>query len=86
MPQDVTPGGYKGAVDHIIRLDEGGALTDDRNLMSLGGVGSHCKHHEKKSSMEGKGLFSAIPFEYNDKGEKIPTENGREMAIQLLID
>lgn len=81
----MTPGGYKGAVDHVIRVeDENGSLTDSRNLLSLGGVGSDCRHHEKKSALEGKGFFSNIPFELNEWGEKVPTAEGRKMVILEL--
>lgn len=64
-------------VDHIIQLSEGGATTDERNLMTLC---TTC--HERKSSMESRGF--QIGYERNDYGEKIPMEGGRELIINIL--
>ena len=69
LPADVT--------DHIIRIEEGGAKYDRRNLMTM----SH-KMHNKKS---GKERHKSILVEYilNEDGDKIPKR--REDIINLLI-
>lgn len=73
---DITPGGRKGAVDHVIQVSEGGAERDERNLMGL------CKEcHDRKSAAEGRGV--SIPYEVNRNGEKVPTEQGRQKALAL---
>jgi len=67
-------------VDHIIRVDEdGGAPFDERNYLSL------CTgHHNRKSAMEGKGMFAGLPHTLNRHGEKIPTPGARAQVIRKL--
>lgn len=74
---DITPGGRKGAVDHIIQVNQGGSERDERNLM---GLCAEC--HNRKSAMESRGI--EIPYETNPEGDKIPTDEGKRMALQLL--
>lgn len=74
---DITPGGRKGAVDHIIQVRDGGSERDGRNLMGL------CKRcHDRKSALEGRGLD--IPHELNKDGDKVPTAEGKKSVIGLL--
>lgn len=64
-------------VDHTIRISDGGATTDERNLMTLC---TTC--HERKSSMESRNFM--IDWDLNDFGEKIPKPSGRELIINIL--
>lgn len=64
-------------VDHIIRISDGGATTDERNLMTLC---TTC--HERKSSMESRNFM--IDWDLNEYGEKIPKPSGRELIITIL--
>jgi len=55
-------------IDHVIRLESGGAKFDERNLMNM------CeKHHNIKS---GKEAHNAILIDYtrNDEGDMIPKD------------
>lgn len=59
--------------DHMIRVNEGGSMWDRRNHQVL------CKkHHDRKSSAEGKGFI--MPF--------VETENGRipQSRAHLPVD
>jgi len=78
---DVTPGGRKGVTDHVIRVDDGGAFWDERNYMALTKA-----MHDRKSSLEGKGVFDALPYVLNENGEKIPTPEAKQMVVKKLSD
>ena len=48
---DITPGDYKGCVDHMIPITRGGSMYNLSNLLAL------CKEcHDYKSTEEGKGI------------------------------
>lgn len=79
-PTDITPGGRKGVTDHVIRADKGGAWYDEKNLMPM------CKaHHDRKTSMEGKGMFDWLVGEINEYGYLVPTAGERKKVIDMLI-
>jgi 5-methylcytosine-specific restriction enzyme A len=67
----------KAPIDHIIRIGDGGATTDERNLMTLC---TTC--HERKSSMESRGFM--IDWDINEYGERIPKPSGRQLVITIL--
>jgi 5-methylcytosine-specific restriction endonuclease McrA len=62
--------------DHIITINEGGAILDDNNHMAM----CH-NHHNKKSGME-KHKPILVDFIYNAYGEKIP--KNKTDIIELL--
>lgn len=64
-------------IDHIIPISQGGSTTDERNLMT---VCVEC--HERKSGMESRGFM--IDWDTNQMGERIPTQGGRELIINIL--
>lgn len=65
-------------IDHIIRIADNGAFADDRNLMTLC---TTC--HERKSNIESR-QGTIIDWQYNEQGERIPCEGGRELIVNLL--
>ena len=66
----------KGAIDHIISIRNGGALLHPLNLMTLC---ASC--HALKSKLERDGLLLAS---YGEDGEKLPTLQGRQKAIESI--
>lgn len=62
--------------DHIIRIADGGAAYDERNLMSL------CKEiHTIKTGWENKDKLN-LDFELNENKERIPTD--KEQIYKLF--
>lgn len=71
---DITFGGH---CDHIIAISQGGARSDERNLMML------CKDcHDRKSALEGHHgvLCDTEPGE----GGLIPAQGGKELILEKL--
>ena len=66
----------RGAIDHIISIRNGGALLHPLNLMTLC---ASC--HALKSKLERDGLLLAS---YGEDGEKLPTLQGRQKAIESI--
>lgn len=71
---DCTIGGH---LDHIIRIEDGGAELDPRNTWTL------CRnHHARKSAMERHGLtLDSI----GEDGAKIPTPAARREILKKLL-
>lgn len=70
---DCTRGGQ---IDHVIRIEDGGAPLDTANLMTM------CReHHAKKSAMERHGLSLEST---GQDGDRIPTRAAREKIKKLL--
>lgn len=67
---------FGGVVDHVVRIQVGGAPLDPRNFMTL------CPaHHDAKSRMERHGL--TVEAEGVDRG-MFPTEAGKKAVIEKL--
>jgi 5-methylcytosine-specific restriction enzyme A len=67
---------FGGVVDHVVRIQAGGAPLDPRNFMTL------CPpHHDAKSRMERHGL--TVDAEGPDGG-KYPTKEGKKATIEKL--
>ena len=64
--------------DHIITINEGGAVFDNRNHMAM----CH-QHHNTKSGKE-KHQATLTTWKYNEQGDKIPVD--RNDIITLLIN
>ena len=79
---DITPGQHKGALDHVVRVQDGGSFSDGRNLMALCARNSEYNHHEVKSALEANGL--AVPSTMNEDGERVPTKDGLDYVLGLL--
>jgi hypothetical protein len=79
--EDITPG-TRGATDHIIPIERGGAMLDPRNFMGLCGPGSIFNHHQAKTALENAGMF--IDFRLNEDGRKVPAYGERERIIGIL--
>jgi hypothetical protein len=79
--EDITPG-TRGATDHIIPIEQGGAPLDPRNFMGLCGPGSAWNHHQSKTALENAGFFT--DFELNEDGKKVPAPGERERIIKKL--
>lgn len=72
--KDATPGEKKGVVDHIVRVNAGGAIYDAQNLMTV------CQyHHDAKSRLEGMGWTCATFGKY---GNFVPSN--KEQTIEML--
>lgn len=75
---DATPGGKKGVVDHIVRVNNGGSMYDNRNMMTV------CRsHHDAKSRLEGKGWTCDVVGTF---GSLVPADRGKvitELATLL---
>lgn len=73
---DATPGARKGVVDHIIRVNAGGAMYDNRNMMTI------CRsHHDAKSRLEGKGWTCDMIGTY---GSLVPANRSKVIADLAL--
>ncbi len=68
---------FGGIVDHIVRIEAGGAALDLDNLQTL------CKDcHDMKSALESHGY--TVPA-IGQHGERIPTEDGKRICLETII-
>ena len=68
---------FGGIVDHIVRIDAGGAAYDMDNMQTL------CKScHDVKSALESHGL--TIPA-IGEHGQRIPTAQGKEISLNAIL-
>jgi hypothetical protein len=73
---DITPGDYKGCVDHMIPITRGGSMYNLSNLLAL------CKEcHDYKSIEEGKGIPPVSI--YMDSDGKMAPRNKVEVIAWL---
>ena len=74
---DVTPGGYKGCVDHMVPVSLGGNLYNRDNLLAL------CKScHDTKSNYERNGI-GAFDIALDGDAKYIPKR--REDVVAWLV-
>lgn len=67
---------FGGIVDHIVRIEAGGAAYDMDNLQTL------CKPcHDIKSALESHGL--TIPA-IGEHGQRIPTQDGKRISLEAI--
>lgn len=65
-------------IDHVVRIDDGGAMLDLQNLCTL------CEScHNRKSAMEKNGY--AVNSHGQD-GAKLPTKQGKEEVLNRIVE
>ncbi len=75
---DITAGGYKGCVDHMIPITRNGSMYNLDNLLAL------CKGcHDTKSQFESKGI-APVPTRLDMDGKVVPYD--RQDVIKWLAD
>lgn len=71
---DITPGDYKGCVDHMIPITRGGSMYNLKNLLAL------CKEcHDVKSYEERKGI-PPVPMHMDSDGKYTPADKVQVIA------
>ena len=71
---DITPGDYKGCVDHMIPITRNGSMYNLNNLLAL------CKGcHDTKSILERKGI-APVDLLVDADGKLIPADKGQVIA------
>lgn len=75
---DITPGDYKGCVDHMIPITRGGSMYNLKNLLAL------CKEcHDVKSSHERSGSIP-VSMHMDIDGKYIPADKAEVIAWLVM--
>ena len=71
---DITPGDYKGCVDHMIPITRGGSMYNLNNLLAL------CKSCHDTKSINEKTLIAPVSIYMDIDGKYIPANKSQVVA------
>ena len=71
---DITPGDYKGCVDHMIPITRGGSMYNLNNLLAL------CKSCHDTKSIHEKTSIAPVTIHIDVDGKYIPADKGKVIA------
>jgi hypothetical protein len=71
---DITPGDYKGCVDHMIPITRGGSMYNLNNLLAL------CKSCHDTKSINEKTLIAPVSIYMDVDGKYIPANKSQVIA------
>jgi hypothetical protein len=75
---DITPGDYKGCVDHMIPITRGGSMYNLNNLLAL------CKSCHDTKSIHEKASIAPVTLYMDSDGKYVPANKAQVMA--WLVD
>ncbi len=71
---DITPGDYKGCVDHMIPITRGGSMYNLNNLLAL------CKSCHDTKSINEKTLIAPVTLHMDADGKYVPANKSQVVA------
>jgi 5-methylcytosine-specific restriction protein A len=71
---DITPGDYKGCVDHMIPITRGGSMYNLNNLLAL------CKSCHDTKSIHEKTSIAPVAIQLDADAKYIPADKGKVIA------
>ena len=71
---DITPGEYKGCLDHMIPITRGGSMYNLNNLLAL------CKSCHDTKSIHEKTSIAPVSLHIDADGKYIPADKGKVIA------
>jgi hypothetical protein len=78
---DITPGDYKGCVDHMIPITRGGSMYNLSNLLAL------CKSCHDTKSINEKTLIAPVSIYMDVDGKYIPANKADVVAwLAKMVD
>jgi hypothetical protein len=78
---DITPGDYKGCVDHMIPITRGGSMYNLNNLLAL------CKSCHDTKSINEKILIAPVSIYMDVDGKYIPANKSQVVAwLAKMVD
>ena len=75
---DITPGDYKGCVDHMIPITRGGSMYNLSNLLAL------CKSCHDTKSIHEKASIAPVTLHLDSDGKDVPAHKAQVVA--WLVD
>jgi hypothetical protein len=75
---DITPGDYKGCVDHMIPITRGGSMYNLNNLLAL------CKSCHDTKSIHEKTSIAPVTLHMDSDGKYVPAHKAQVVA--WLVD
>ena len=71
---DITPGDYKGCVDHMIPITRGGSMYNLNNLLAL------CKSCHDTKSVNEKTSIAPVTLHMDADGKYVPADKAQVVA------